>query len=298
MEHHFKTSNAKFFITEPTTAKNVQKAAQACGITNPSVWLFDEHINASISGCSSWQELLMHGEANWIHFTDENTAKNTTAALLFSSGTTGLPKAVMISHRNLVAQHTMFLGRNTRPYEVGSCPLQINLELIESYSLMEQVSQLLFTPQFHVGSLPFSHLAMLKEGFKTYHLRRFDLELYLRSIEKYYITDILIVAAALHVIVRSPLSNTKTFQSIRNVLTSGSPVALSTQEAFRGYLPPGTPVTQLFGMTEMTGYSCALLWPEDDHTNSVGKLLPNLSARYVCLTIRFKTIILRTYRNY
>ena len=146
---------------------------------------------------------------------------------------------------------------------------------------MKQVSQLLFTPQFHVGSLPFSHLAMLKEGYKTYHLRRFDLELYLRSIEQYHVTDILIVAAALQVIIRSPLSNARIFRSIRNVLTSGSPVALSAQEAFRSFLQPGTPVTQLFGMTEMTGYSCALLWPEDDHTNSVGKLLPNLSAKYV-----------------
>lgn len=298
LERHFKISNAKFFVTEPTTAKNVRKAAQACGITKPSVWLFDEHLKASISGYSSWRELLIHGEADWIRFNDENTAKNTTAALLFSSGTTGLPKAVMISHQNLVAQHTMFLGRNKRPYEVGSCPLHVNLERIEKYSLLRQVSQLLFTPQFHVGSLPFSHLAMLKEGFKTYHSRRFELELYLRSVEQYKITDILIVAAALQVVVRSPLANAKTFQSIRNVLTSGSPVALSTQEAFRGYLPPGTPVTQIFGMTEMTGYSCALLWPEDDHTNSVGKLLPNLSARYVCLIIRFRTILLRLCRDY
>jgi acyl-CoA synthetase (AMP-forming)/AMP-acid ligase II len=128
LEHHFRISNAKFFVTEPTTAKNVQKAAQACGMMDPSVWLFDEHIKASISGCSSWRELLIHGGADWIRFNDENTAKNTTAALLFSSGTTGLPKAVMISHQNLVAQHTMFLGRNKRPYEVGSCPLHVNLD--------------------------------------------------------------------------------------------------------------------------------------------------------------------------
>ena len=126
---------------------------------------------------------------------------------------------------------------------------------------------------------------MLKEGFKAFHLRRFDLELYLRSINQYQITDVFIVPAALQQIVKSPLSRKSIFRTIRNVLTSGSPVALSTQEAFRNYLPSNTPVTQVYGMTEMTGYCCALMWPEDDHTNSVGNLLPNLSVRYVCYSL-------------
>lgn len=51
-------------------------------------------------------------------FNNLDTVKNTTAARLFSSGATGLAKAVTITHYNFIAQHQSTLEVNPRPYRV------------------------------------------------------------------------------------------------------------------------------------------------------------------------------------
>lgn len=69
-------------------------------------------------GFKSWRTLLDHGEEDWVRFDDLETAQSTTAARMFSSGTTGLPKAAYISHYNIIAQHCMINDWKPKPYEV------------------------------------------------------------------------------------------------------------------------------------------------------------------------------------
>jgi long-subunit acyl-CoA synthetase (AMP-forming) len=59
------------------------------------------------------------GENNWERWDDKIRSKETVAARLFSSGTTGMPKAVEMTHHNFIAQHTMVLEWKSRDYEVG-----------------------------------------------------------------------------------------------------------------------------------------------------------------------------------
>ena len=68
--------------------------------------------------CGFVQELLNHGECDWVRFSSEEEAKNTTAALLSTSGTTGLPKAAMISHHSFVMQSIMLEDGKEKPYKV------------------------------------------------------------------------------------------------------------------------------------------------------------------------------------
>ena len=88
--HHIKTSKTKYLITEPEMVDNILSAAKSSGIPTSNIWIFDNLRQSIPSGMKSFKDLLKHGEKDWVRFDDEKTAKSTTAARLFSSGTTGM----------------------------------------------------------------------------------------------------------------------------------------------------------------------------------------------------------------
>lgn len=122
LSHHLKTAKARFIITEPELLENITAAAKECAVPESNLWIFDVHGQSIPQGFRSWTELMSHGEQDWVRFDDKATSMQTTAALLFSSGTTGLPKAAVVSHYNLVAQHTVAVDSVKVPYEVSMNP--------------------------------------------------------------------------------------------------------------------------------------------------------------------------------
>lgn len=119
LSHHFKTSLMKFVIVEPDLLPAVLAAADDSNVQRSNIWILDQQDESNIpSGFESWRTLLSHGERDWVRFDDEERSKRVTAARLFSSGTTGLPKAAAISHSNLVAQHMLVNEVKPVPYEV------------------------------------------------------------------------------------------------------------------------------------------------------------------------------------
>jgi acyl-CoA synthetase (AMP-forming)/AMP-acid ligase II len=106
-------------ISEPEILNNLLSAAKQVGIPREKVWVFDNEAQTVPPDQKSWKTLMKHGEEDWVRFNDLKTAETTTAARLFSSGTTGLPKAVVITHYNLIAQHELVIDLHPRPYPVS-----------------------------------------------------------------------------------------------------------------------------------------------------------------------------------
>ena len=145
LENSIRVAKIRLIIVEPELLENAVKAAKACSIPLSNVLIFNEGGQAVPEGFKSWRVLLEHGEQDWVRFNDKATSEKTSAARLFSSGTTGLPKALDMSHYNFgkkvdheelrfclqnlhlmtdddpVAQHTLVMEYRPRPYAV-SCP--------------------------------------------------------------------------------------------------------------------------------------------------------------------------------
>jgi long-subunit acyl-CoA synthetase (AMP-forming) len=116
LTYNFKVSEVKFIIVELGLLENMLLVVDEMGLPRSNVLTFDGDLR-------SVTDLLLHGEADWITFDNEAKAKNTIAALLTTSGTTGLPKSAVISHYAFVSQGVMLQAFEDKPYEVDLIPL-------------------------------------------------------------------------------------------------------------------------------------------------------------------------------
>ncbi|KAF2705392.1 4-coumarate-CoA ligase-like protein [Pleomassaria siparia CBS 279.74] len=270
LAHAFEIAHVRALVVEPELLPNALEAAKRCGIPRSSIFVFDHHTPLSVpcddderqgwGGLKSWRYLMAHGESDWERWDDEERSKDTTVARLFSSGTTGLPKAVDMTHYNFVAQHTMVLEYKPRDYEVV---------------------RLLCTPMFHVSNVPRAHTSPLRGGMKTYVMRRFELESWLSNVERFQITEANMVPPMVVQVINSPLAQKYSLHSIRNGWVGAAPLAAEPQARLKSLLRPNAPFNQVWGMSETSCIATMLHYPEHDATGSVGRFLPNLDAKLV-----------------
>lgn len=265
LRHHMQSTRARFLITEYELLPVFAQVGEY-GVPASRVFVLDTDSNRLPTSrfvpkfsCSSIQELLNHGERDWVRFSSQEEAKNTTAALLSTSGTTGLPKAAMISHHSLVMQNIMLEDGKEKPYKV---------------------SRLISLPEFHAFAFPLAHIAPIREGVPTYIMRRFEQQRYLSMVHEYEITETPLVPVILNALMKREAPTRELLASLRLVWCAGSPLDERAQDAFFRLLAPAARVVQVWGMTE-SGWITTFLWPDTDHTGSVGKLLPGMEAKLV-----------------
>ena len=178
------------------------------------------------------------------------------ALLLSSSGTTGLPKLVEVTHRNLVANL-----RQTRPvHQVGEDDVVIAA-----------------LPLFHIFGLQVSLNLALRAGATVVILPRFDLAGFLSAAEVYRATRSELVPPMVLGLAASDLADNYDLSSLR-VLTSGA-APLSADLARACAQRAGCRVKQAYGLTETAGASH--MAPDDgpEHQDSIGPALPGVECR-------------------
>jgi OPC-8:0 CoA ligase-1 len=190
-----------------------------------------------------------------------------TATLLYSSGTTGMSKGVISTHRNLIAMVCILLKR------LGFTP--------ENSSRNQTDSFLCTVPMFHIYGLAAFACGLLGSGSTIVVLSKFDLIEMVELIQKYKVTYLPLVPPILLAMNKVDIIRKYDLSSLHTVICGGAPLSKESTEEFISRFP-GVTITQGYGLTETMGVGGSTDTQEESrHYGTAGLLSPNTEAKIV-----------------
>ncbi|MFF5759278.1 4-coumarate--CoA ligase family protein [Streptomyces longwoodensis] len=185
------------------------------------------------------------------------------AALPYSSGTTGVPKGVMLTHRQIAT----------------------NLAQLEPAIPAQPDDRILAVlPFFHIYGLTALMNAPLRQGATVVVLPRFELEPFLAAIQTHRITALYVAPPIVLALAKHPAVAQYDLSSLRYVISAAAPLDadLAAACAKRLGLPP---VGQAYGMTELSPgtHVVPLAAMDEAPPGTVGKLIAGTEMRVVSL---------------
>ncbi len=246
-----KDSAARFVLTVPPFLATAREAAAQAKVDE--IFVFGE-----AEGATPFAALLGAGSKPPRVTIDP---RKDLVALPYSSGTTGLPKGVMISHHNLVAELCSLKG------------------VTDAALILPTDTVLAFLPFFHIyGIVAFLNYS-LSQGATVVTMPRFDLEQYLQLVEKYGATILHVVPPIALALAKHPMVDKFNLSKVRAAFSAAAPLGKEVADAL--YARLGFRVSQAYGMTEVSGASH--LGPNDDKIKpaSGGRLMPNMECKIV-----------------
>jgi long-chain acyl-CoA synthetase len=159
---------------------------------------------------------------------------------LYTSGTTGLPKGVMLTNRNL----------STAISEAGI-----------TFHISDDTVSLVAMPLFHIGGSGWALCAMSRGG-RSIILRDVDPNVLLELIAVERITEMFVVPAVLMLVLATPSLKEADLSSLRLIFYGASPI--SEDVLVKCLAAFGCAFCQVYGMTETTGAITALSFEDHD----------------------------------
>ncbi|KAK4583157.1 hypothetical protein RGQ29_026088 [Quercus rubra] len=272
------TCNPLYTISE--LSKQVQDCNPKLVITVPELWHKIKELNlpSIIIGSSKSTSFAETPSSKIWHYSeliemssmecdlpDKTVKQSDTAALLYSSGTTGTSKGVILTHRNFIAASVMVPADQDRygdPKNVFLC----------------------FLPMFHIFGLSVVTYSQLRRGNTVVSMEKFELEKTLLAVEKYRVSHLFIVPPVMIALAKQSVMMKKyDLSSLRQVGSGAAPLGKDVMEECTKNMPH-VDIIQGYGMTETCGI-ISLENPKEESplSGSTGTLVSGVESQIVSI---------------
>ncbi len=192
-------------------------------------------------GWTAWDDWIGRmPAAGWPHAVRDDEV----ALIMYTSGTTGLPKGAMLTHANI---------------------LWNNINAMHAFATADDERVLVCAPLFHIGGLNVVTLLAVQRGGTVHLMRSFDAKGVLDAIERYRIHSMFGVPAMFLFMSQQPDFSRRDLSSLTLLICGGAPVPEALIETWGRR---GVDFVQGYGLTETSPF-CTLL-PRADLKRKVG----------------------------
>ncbi|KAG8163000.1 hypothetical protein KVR01_007478 [Diaporthe batatas] len=268
LAHQLTSSGSKALFTCPSLITTAVAAAEIAGLQRRHIYLLPVTGEAVPQGNDLWtlEDMISKGSSLTpvppLVFGKGQGAEQ-PAFLCYSSGTSGNPKAVMISHRNVIANILQMYAYESRGRQE---------KRVESQVLLAPL------PMSHIYALVVAaHVAVWRgDGFII--LPKYELESFLGAIQRFKVQQILVVPPILLQILRSrDICAKYDLNSVRFLFSGAAPLGEETINEIKNVYPKWT-IAQAYGMTETS--VCVTVPSEHDIVpRASGSLLPDMAIK-------------------
>ncbi|XP_074286366.1 putative CoA ligase CCL7 [Silene latifolia] len=190
--------------------------------------------------------------------------QNDIASLLYSSGTTGVSKGVVLTHRNFIAAALMITSDEEAEGEVNNVYLCV-------------------IPMFHVFGLAVISFSELQRGSTVVSMPKFDFEMMLKAVEKYKVTHLWVVPPIILALAKESVVSKYDLSSLKEVGSGAAPLGKELMIECAKKIPRAR-IVQGYGMTE----TCAIVAKEHPklggrHSGAAGILASGVETRIVAV---------------
>ncbi|KAI8938846.1 hypothetical protein NX059_004708 [Plenodomus lindquistii] len=259
LAYQLENSGAKGLVTTKQFLETALVAARKVGIKDDRVILLGKEKDDS-QRVKHWTNIRKTSGA--LRYRRKKAKPEDLSFLAYSSGTTGLPKGVMLTHRNIVADLLMVQGA------VGSWYKSADDKFLG------------VLPFFHIYGLTGLVHQSLHRGIEVVVMPAFDMEVFLRTIQEHKITFIYVAPPVIVRLSRDKMVEKYDLSSVKMITSGAAPLTQELVDAV--YKRLNIKINQAYGLSETSPMTHTQPWDEwYSSVGSVGKMFPNMSAKYI-----------------